>query len=132
MIFHIFVGKEQVGGGGRYDALIPSMGGGNVPASGFALYLDRLMKMLKTVTALIPPIKRVLIKGGDAKEIFKTADALRQAGYIAELDLDGQKAEWTLEVKSDGALTLINKAKKKTDAKSVGEVIKLLGAQNAS
>lgn len=133
MIFHLLIGKEQIGGGGRYDALIPSMGGGNVPASGFALYLDRLLKLLKTETVLTSPVKRVLIKGSDAKEIFKTADALREAGYIAELDLDGQKADWTLEVKSGGALTLVDKAKsKKTDVKSINEVLKLLEAKGAS
>ena len=47
MIFQFFTGGEKMGGGGRYDALIPSMGGGDVPASGFALYLDRLMKLVK-------------------------------------------------------------------------------------
>ena len=45
LIFQLFIGEEKVGGGGRYDALIPSMGGGDVPASGFALYLDRLMEL---------------------------------------------------------------------------------------
>ncbi|OGO31899.1 MAG: ATP phosphoribosyltransferase regulatory subunit, partial [Chloroflexi bacterium RBG_16_56_11] len=44
IIFQMFIGREKVGGGGRYDALIPSMGGGDVPASGFALYTDRLVK----------------------------------------------------------------------------------------
>jgi len=132
MIFHLLIGKEQIGGGGRYDALIPSMGGGNVPASGFALYLDRLLKLVKSDTSLTPPVKRVLVKSSDAKEIFKTADALRQAGYIAELDLDGQKADWTLEVKSGGALTLIDKTRKKTDINSIKDVIKLLEAKGAS
>jgi histidyl-tRNA synthetase len=133
MIFHVLTGKEQIGGGGRYDALIPSMGGGNVPASGFALYLDRLLKMLKSGILLTPSVKRVLVKGYDAKEIFKAADALRQAGYIAELDLDGQKGDWTLEVKSGGALTLIDKARsKKTDVNSINEVLKLLEAKGAS
>ena len=31
IIFQLFMGKEKIGGGGRYDALIPSMGGGDVP-----------------------------------------------------------------------------------------------------
>ena len=41
VIFQLFVNDEKVGGGGRYDALIPAMGGRHTPASGFALYLDR-------------------------------------------------------------------------------------------
>jgi histidyl-tRNA synthetase len=132
MIFQLFMEKEKIGGGGRYDALIPSMGGGNVPASGFAIYLDRLFKLLKTGTALTPPFKRILVKGADVKEAFKIADALRQAGYIVELDLDGQKADFTVEVKGSEALTLIDKTKKRTDLSSVDEVIKLLEVKGAS
>ena len=37
MIFQLFEGDTKLGGGGRYDALIPLMGGKNTPASGFAL-----------------------------------------------------------------------------------------------
>jgi histidyl-tRNA synthetase len=135
MIFQLFMGKEKIGGGGRYDALISSMGGGDVPASGFAIYLDRLIKLLKPEALALPVLKRVLVKtstGVSAREAFKIADALRQACYIAELDLDGQAAAWTLEVKSGGVLTLVDKAKsKKTDAQTVDEVIKLLEAKSA-
>ena len=102
MIFQLFTGKEKIGGGGRYDALIPSMGGGDVPASGFAIYLDRLMKLIKPEAIVPPASKRILIRtssGVSVKEAFKIADSLRKAGYIAELDLDGREAAWILEVK---------------------------------
>ncbi len=136
VIFQLFMGKEKIGGGGRYDELIPSMGGGDVPASGFAIYLDRLIKRLKP-EAFAPPVPRkILVKalsGVSAKEAFKIADVLRQAGFITELDLDGQSAVWTLEIKSSGVLTLINKAKsKKTNINTVEEVIKLLEAKGAA
>ncbi|MHB8104790.1 MAG: histidine--tRNA ligase [Dehalococcoidales bacterium] len=135
MIFQLFSDKEKIGGGGRYDALIPSMGGGDVPASGFAIYLDRLIKLLKP-EALAPAItKKILVKassGVSTKEAFKIADTLRQSGFIVELDLDGQTADWALEVKSGGALTLVDKAKsKKTSVRSVDEAIKLLEAKSA-
>ena len=35
------------GGGGRYDDLISLIGGPDVPASGFALYVDKLVDLLK-------------------------------------------------------------------------------------
>jgi len=38
---------EKVGGGGRYDDLIPMMGGADEPACGFALYLDQMMNLLQ-------------------------------------------------------------------------------------
>jgi histidyl-tRNA synthetase len=132
VIFQLFMGKEKVGGGGRYDDLIRAMGGGDVPASGFAIYLDRLMKLLKPGVVLPSSPTRILVKGKDVKEVFEIADALRRAGFIAELDLDGQKADWTLEVKSAALMTLIDKANKKTEAKSVAEVIKLLEAKGAA
>ncbi|MCX6012323.1 MAG: HisS family protein, partial [Chloroflexi bacterium] len=46
-IFQFYHSEEKIGGGGRYDELIPLVGDGPVPASGFALYLDRIMNLLK-------------------------------------------------------------------------------------
>ena len=130
IIFQLFMGKEKIGGGGRYDDLISAMGGGDVPASGFAIYLDRLMGRMKTESIISPVAQRILIKalsGLNIKEAFKIADALRQAGCIAEIDLDGRDADWILEVKSASAMTLINKAKsQRTDVRSVDMVLKLL------
>lgn len=136
IIFQIYSGKEQVGRGGRYDELIKSMGGGDAPASGFALYLDRLMKLVKTETVAVPEAKKILVKALSAdavKEAFKAAADLRQAGFIAEMDLDGQKADAILEVRSKSpAFTLVNKGKSlKADAAAVNEVIRLLEGQRA-
>ena len=135
MIFQLFSGKENIGGGGRYDALISAMGGGDVPASGFAIYIDRLMNMVKTEAVASPSPRKILIKvlsGGSIKAAFKIADALRDAGFIAELDLDGREAGWTIEVKSGAVLALIDKAKsKKISVRSVDEVIKLLEVKGA-
>jgi histidyl-tRNA synthetase len=91
MIFQLYAGGEKIGGGGRYDDLIPAMGGGEVPASGFALYLDRLTKLVKPG---LEPGKTVVVRADadDAaavKAAFGLADALRAAGYTAALDLNG-------------------------------------------
>ena len=133
VIFQLFMGKEKIGSGGRYDALIAAMGGGNVPASGLAIYLDRLMDRVKKGAVEPPTAKRILIKvssGVGVSEAFKVADALRQVGCIAEIDLDGRKADWTLEVKSVGNMTLINRVKKsRTAVGSVDAVLKLLGGK---
>ncbi|MDO8578262.1 MAG: HisS family protein [Dehalococcoidales bacterium] len=51
LIFRLFAGDREVGGGGRYDALIPLMGGPDTPALGFALYLDCLMEIVSLETA---------------------------------------------------------------------------------
>jgi len=140
IIFQLFLGKEKIGGGGRYDALIPSMGGGDVPASGFALYLDQLMSLVKT-EAIAPPLPRrilVRVKAGDAdavKQAFKAADSLRKAGYIAEFDLDGRKSEkrWILEVRGEvPVFTLVDNVKSRnTEANSISEVLRLMEGESA-
>ena len=45
-VFHLYASDTQVGGGGRYDALIGLVGGTDVPASGFALDIDALLPLL--------------------------------------------------------------------------------------
>lgn len=115
IIFQFFIVGERVGGGGRYDALIPSMGGGDIPASGFALYLDRLMELVKPKTLAKSAPDKILVRAESSdvlKSAFQLADRLRQAGYIAEIDLDGKKvtARWTIEVgNKTPAFTLIDK-----------------------
>ena len=106
MMFELYIGGEKVGGGGRYDELIPSMGGGDVPASGFALYLDRLAAMVKPDAIAPAALPEVLVRaktGGTAamKDVFATADRLRATGYIAEVDLTGEvndTVQWLVEV----------------------------------
>ncbi len=127
IILQLFMGKERIGRGGRYDNLIRSMGGGNVPASGFAIYLERLLKLVKGETVLSSGQKRILVKGSEAKQAFKVANALRKAGYIAEVDLDKQKADLTLEIKSSGTLTLVDKAnKKKYESSTIDDILVIL------
>jgi len=105
VIFQLFKDEEKIGGGGRYDALIPLMGGKDTPASGFALYLDRLMNLVKPEALAKPSGQRILIKAEPeaVKEGFSTADCLREAGYRAEFYLGAQKQadfNWTLDVQS--------------------------------
>jgi len=104
VIFQLFNGEEKIGGGGRYDALIPLVGGKDVPASGFALYLDSLMNMVKPEAFTSPLPQKILItaKPPAVKEAFNIANYLRQAGYLAELNLVGQVPaglKWTLDVR---------------------------------
>jgi histidyl-tRNA synthetase len=106
MIFQLFINDEKVGGGGRYDALIPAMSGKNTPASGFALYHDLLMKLVNPGMLGRPPMPKVLVKmDEDASKIgFAIADLLREVGYIVKLHLGGKgptDTAWTLEVHNE-------------------------------
>jgi len=134
VIFQLFRGEEKIGGGGRYDALIPLMGGRDVPASGFALYLDRLMNLVTPETLAKPLAQSILIRpeAGAMRDGFNTASCLRDAGYVAELHLGGQEPaglRWTLDVQSKPPLfVLTDQVKhKRFEAQTTDEVLTLLG-----
>jgi histidyl-tRNA synthetase len=132
VIFQIFKGGEKIGGGGRYDALIPLMGGKDVPASGFALYLERLMALIKPEALSAPQPPRILIKAqlDKAREGFDIASRLHKAGYRAECYLGVQKDsdfDWTVDIKDKPKFTLTNQAKKqKLAAQTIDELFALL------
>lgn len=52
LIFRLVAGGREAGGGGRYDALIPLLGGPITPALGFALYLDCLIDLVNLPSAV--------------------------------------------------------------------------------
>jgi histidyl-tRNA synthetase len=93
--FQLTVAEEKIGGGGRYDKLVPLMDGGDVPACGFALYVDPMMPLL--------PLEKeekaesgILIKGKGltpeiVKRCFSLAKSLRDAGCPVEIDFTDQQ-----------------------------------------
>ena len=93
--FQFLAAGEKIGGGGRYDNLVPLMNGKDIPACGFALYVNPLMRLL--------PLERekkgksgILVKGKEltpeiVKTCFAVAESLRGAGHSAELDFTGQE-----------------------------------------
>ncbi len=131
-IFQIFRGKDKIGGGGRYDALIPLMGGKDTPASGVALYLDRLMGLVKPEALIEPETPGILVRAKPeaAKEGFNLVARLHEAGYRAEFNLGAQSGAdfgWTLDVQSQAPkFILTDRAEKKFEAQTVNEVLKLL------
>ena len=133
VIFQLFMGGENIGGGGRYDALIPLMGGKDIPASGFALYLDRLMNLVKPEILTKPLAQKVLIsvEPEAMKAGFNIASCLHEAGYAAEFNLGGQELanlRWTLDVQAKAPLFILTDQVKhqRFELKTADEVIKLL------
>jgi histidyl-tRNA synthetase len=130
VIFQFFSGEEEIGGGGRYDALIPLVGGKDIPASGFALYLDPLMDLVKPEALSKPPAQRLLIRAEPqaVKEGFSIANYLHEAGYLAELNLVGQEPanfRWTLDVRRKAPLFILTDEvnHKKFELETAGEVL---------
>ena len=91
--FQLLDNGERIGGGGRYDGLIPLMGDRNTPACGFALYIDPIMKLLPWDNKQKPVI---LIAAEQptpevVKRCFTLAQLLRDAKHVAEVDFSGRE-----------------------------------------
>jgi histidyl-tRNA synthetase len=133
MIFQLYAGGEKIGGGGRYDDLIASMGGGDVPAGGFAVYLERILGLAKPELASSPEAEKVLVRSGETtvKAAFQLCDRLRRAGYIAEADLGRQSPEgyrWVIGVSPGTPAFKVQSASGATGVElaASGDVIKYL------
>jgi histidyl-tRNA synthetase len=91
---HALGAQNAVAGGGRYDGLVKSLGGPDIPATGFAIGLDRLTE----------------IAGLNRSDLFKTPDifiaALGQKNRVLAFEwncalcLKGVKTEMEFEDKS--------------------------------
>ncbi len=93
--FQFLAAGEKIGGGGRYDRLVPLMNGGDVPACGFALYVDPIMKLL-SLGKEKKGESGILVQGKEltpeiVKTCFAVAESLRDAGYPADLDFTGRE-----------------------------------------
>ncbi len=139
VIFQLFIGEEKIGGGGRYDALIPVLGGRDIPASGFALYLDRLMNLITPQTRAGVPAQRILVRAQPpvVKEGFRVARVLREAGYVAQLDLGAQEPadlRWKLDVRGKAPMFVLTDLAKpaKFELPTVGEIITIMGKEVGS
>jgi len=134
--FQFLAAGEKIGGGGRYDNLVPLMNGEDIPACGFALYVDPVMKLLP-----VEKEKRgeceILIKGKEltqeiAKTCFAVAESLRNAGHPAEIDFTGRKESdyrWVVLVseKEPSQFMLTDCIQgRQWDAASVAEILKVV------
>ena len=134
LIFHLLIGENVIGGGGRYDALIPQMGGQSTPAAGFALYMDEVIKLFEPETLAELDVNNILVRiEADAmEEGFDLAEILRDFGYIVVISLDdkpGTGYGWELEVSSKTpkfVLTDIT-SKETTKTDDACDILKLLG-----
>lgn len=84
----------SIGGGGRYDKLISLYGGEDLPATGFALGLDRMLLVLNNRgwRPLEKRIKVVLIALTDyTVEVDQVATSFRNAGCVVDVRIVSKK-----------------------------------------
>lgn len=82
--------KDAIAAGGRYDSLVKDLGGPDIPGTGFAIGMERLLMLLPDVQKKTNE-KKVYIAhlGAEAKErAFEIATQLRNSGVTCELDFE--------------------------------------------
>jgi len=135
LCFKITSGGARICSGGRYDNLIGLVGGRDIPACGFAFYLDAITAMVKPLS-LQKAEKTVSVKvtkksRSAVKTAFELAASLRTAGLTAEFDFCGRQLEarWTVDIQVKPAGFILKDVKKTTQkrVKTAGEVINIIG-----
>jgi len=137
--FQFLAAGEKIGGGGRYDNLVPLMNGEDIPACGFALYVDPIMELL--------PLEKekkgesgILVKGKEltpeiVETCFTVAESLRDAGHTAELDFTGRKESnyrWVVSVsgKEPSPFMLTDCVRgRRREAASMAEMLSIIGTR---
>ena len=135
VIFSFYTSGRRLGGGGRYDELVSLIGGKDVCASGFALYMDELASLLRD----LPARERILVRvsgADDLKARLAAVRLLRDAGYIAELDMgysDTRGFRWIVDLTADSVIELTDlvsgKKRRRSSSKELLRIIKEAGCE---
>ena len=95
-VFEVVVNNSYaLGGGGRYNGLVETLGGPSTPAVGFAMGYDRTILALEENGIEIPVDDEndvYILYVSDTEKIFASSlvQALRLSGFICETDLMGK------------------------------------------
>jgi histidyl-tRNA synthetase len=90
--------QNSVAGGGRYDGLLKSLGGPDLPSIGFAMGIERVLQVLLHQSQQLPERPRpslYIIPLGDKPQLaaFELARAVRHEGIYCSLDVSGKKVK---------------------------------------
>ncbi|HZJ41336.1 MAG TPA: histidine--tRNA ligase [Candidatus Saccharimonadales bacterium] len=96
------VGKMALGGGGRYDSLIESLGGISTPASGLAIGIERTIAKIRDKTALTNKTEEDIVfiaqLGDQAKlKALQLFEDLRKAGFNVRQSFVSDSLKFQLE-----------------------------------
>jgi len=99
-VFEITAGElgaqNSVGGGGRYDGLLKTLGGPDLPSIGFGTGIERIIQTMIGQQIALPEVPRpvlyIIPLGEEAKPTcFDLLHELRQMGIATEMDFTGKK-----------------------------------------
>jgi histidyl-tRNA synthetase len=135
LCFQLTSKGSRIGSGGRYDNLIPLIGGPKTPACGFALYVESLSKLVRPRNGRASGREiRVSCNAATVAAIktsFELSRKLRQKGFTAALDFNGiQPGKRRQVIVRDGPtsfLVIDPSANLKKETSSLSEVLKMVG-----
>lgn len=112
MVTDMLGASSAVGAGGRYDGLVKTLGGGDIPGIGFAIGVDRLVNiMMQKGVEIKQPFKLfcVIFNEDQLKFILPVIHSLRAKGVALEFDyeLSSVKSQMKKADKSKARYTVI-------------------------
>lgn len=95
--------QNSIGGGGRYDGLMKTLGGPDLPTIGFGAGIERIIQtLLKQGAPVQPPLRPIIyiIPLGDAATsvCFSLLHDLRQNGVSAHMDFSSKKLNKAMQI----------------------------------
>lgn len=105
-VFEITAGElgaqNSIAGGGRYDGMLKTLGGPDLPSIGFGTGLERVLQTMIHQNVPLPqppcPFLFLIPLGDSPKEAcFKILHRLRKSGINAEMDFSGRKLNKTMQ-----------------------------------
>ena len=90
---HLGAAQDAVGGGGRYDGLMKALGGPDLPGTGFAIGMERLILLLDDKAGAATDSNRLFVAclGEEAKKKgFPLVQELRLGGLSVEMDYESK------------------------------------------
>jgi histidyl-tRNA synthetase len=86
--------QDALGGGGRYDGLVASLGGPEVPGVGFAAGVERIVMVMQPVAADGASDFFVVTVGPSQRaEAFALTHQLRRRGFSGDMDFEGRSVK---------------------------------------
>jgi histidyl-tRNA synthetase len=120
--------QNAVGGGGRYDGLVESLGGPPTPGVGFAIGVDRTLLACDAESVFAEPAPAVdvfVVDVTDGRAARDMVDELRQAGIAAD-------RSWAQEFDAEGSRQRSMKAQMKAAGRSGARLAAIVGEDELS
>jgi histidyl-tRNA synthetase len=131
--YQFFSGEQKIGGGGRYNDLVPLTKDKKIPACGFALYIDTLMELIRTANTEIKSEKVVINCPVNTDKLdlaaLELAQILRKNGFAAEIgSRTSAKSRWIITLKEKQSLFVIldTVSKSSVEKNSASAVLKFI------